>query len=146
MQMSNKEIVSKFNRADNKKEYVKILAQLNGCSEENIIEILRKNDIPESELPKKRGRKPVNKKIMEAFMEETREAKQEPEREAEDTQATESAESQGWKQEAPQMQMPEVVSAFVNDEIERITKEIMALEEIRDDLCDFRDGRGKWQR
>ena len=71
MQMTNKEIVSKFNRADNKKEYVKILAQLNGCPEENIIEILRKNDIPESELPKKRGRKPVNKKIMEAFMEET---------------------------------------------------------------------------
>lgn len=146
MQMTNKEIVSKFNRADNKKEYVKILAQLNGCPEENIIEILRKNDIPESELPKKRGRKPVNKKIMEAFMEETRETKKEPEQGAEDNKTTENAENQDWKQEAPQMPMPETVSAFVNEEIERITKEIMSLEAIRDDLCDFRDGRGKWQR
>lgn len=42
--------------------------------------------------------------------------------------------------------MPEVVSEFIRDKIERITKEIIALEKIRDELCDYRDGRGKWQR
>ena len=61
MQMSNAEIVGKFNRADSKKSMLKILAELDGCSEDDIREVLRKNDIPEADIPKKAGRPPVKK-------------------------------------------------------------------------------------
>ena len=40
MQMKEIEIVGKYNRATNKKEQITILAQLNGCSEEDIRKVL----------------------------------------------------------------------------------------------------------
>lgn len=141
MQMTNKEIVGKFNRADDKKKIVQILADLNGCSREDILDILRMHDIPESELPKKRGRKPVTvkKEFEPAELQEIGNPDQENAEKA-DAGAPEVPAT-------PEMPaMPEVVSEFIKDEIERITKEIVALEKIRDELCDYRDGRGKWQR
>lgn len=139
MQMTNSEIVGKFNRADDKKKIVQIMADLNGCSREEILDILRMHDIPESELPKKRGRKPVKKEFEPPVLQEI---------EKPDQENTEKADAGAPEVPAtPEMPaMPEVVSEFVKDEIERITKEIVALEKIRDELCDYRDGRGKWQR
>lgn len=59
--MTNNEIASKFKRADGKKEQISILAQLNGCNEETIKQILIDEGIPEAEIQpvkKRRGRKP----------------------------------------------------------------------------------------
>ena len=61
MEMTNNEIVSKFKRAEGKKEQISILAQLNGCNEETIKQILIDEGIPEAEIQpvkKRRGRKP----------------------------------------------------------------------------------------
>ena len=61
MEMTNNEIVSKFKRAEGKKEQISILAQLNGCNEEKIKQILIDEGIPEAEIQpvkKRRGRKP----------------------------------------------------------------------------------------
>ena len=49
--MSDLEIVNKFKKADNKVGHITILAQLNGCPEDTIREILRKGGIPETEIP-----------------------------------------------------------------------------------------------
>lgn len=62
MQMSNAEIVAKFNRADDKKAQIGILADLNGCDKEKIKQILLEGGVPESELPKARGPKPKETK------------------------------------------------------------------------------------
>ena len=51
MQMSDLEIVNKFKRADNKAGHITILAQLNGCPEDTIRDVLRKGGIPEDEIP-----------------------------------------------------------------------------------------------
>lgn len=64
MEMTNNEIVSKFKRAEEKKEQISILAQLNACSEEKIKQILIHEGIPEIEVQpvkKRRGRKPGTK-------------------------------------------------------------------------------------
>ena len=143
MQMTNSEIIGKFKRADDKKNYIKILADLNGCSEEDIIEILRKNDIPESDIPKKRGRKPENKKSDEPSTEQRSESVPDViDGTIEITAVTESEQNQ--EPEPPEM--PEIIRAFIKDEVGRLTREIMGLEKIRDELCDYRDGRGKWAR
>lgn len=59
MQMSEYEIVNKYNRNDDKKAFIKILAQLNGCSEDDIKDILIKNGVKLDEADKKpkRGNK-----------------------------------------------------------------------------------------
>lgn len=62
--MTKNEIVSKFKRAEEKKEQISILAQLNGCDEEKIKQILLDEGIPEEQIQSsknKRGRKPVIK-------------------------------------------------------------------------------------
>ena len=63
MQMSDAEIVNKFKRADNKAGHITILAQLNGCPEDTIRDVLRKGGIPEAEIPvPKSKRKTSNRK------------------------------------------------------------------------------------
>lgn len=59
MQMTNSEILRKYNSSDDKKGMVQILADLNGCDKETIQQILINSGIPESEfVTKKRpGRK-----------------------------------------------------------------------------------------
>ena len=59
MEMTNNEIVSKFKRAKEKRQQISILAQLNGCNEEKIKQILIDEGIPEAEIQpvkKRRGR------------------------------------------------------------------------------------------
>lgn len=51
MQMTAREIVSSFNRAENKKDKVVILAELNACDKETICEVLRQNGVEESIIP-----------------------------------------------------------------------------------------------
>ena len=67
MQMSDLEIVNKFKKADNKVSHITILAQLNGCPEDTIREILRNGGIPETEIPMpKSKRKTSNRKTAPA--------------------------------------------------------------------------------
>lgn len=62
MQMTENEIVKSFRNSDKKREQIRILAELNVCSREKIREILLRNGIMESELPKPPGKKTVEKK------------------------------------------------------------------------------------
>lgn len=58
MQMTDTEILGKYNRSDDKKGMVQILADLNGCDKDTIQQILIQGGVPESEFaPKKRRRK-----------------------------------------------------------------------------------------
>ena len=55
MQMTDTEIIGRYNRSDDKKDMVMILADLNGCDEDTIKQILIKGGVPESEfITKKR--------------------------------------------------------------------------------------------
>ena len=54
MQMTQQEIVTSFREAKDKKEQIKILSQLNVCSEEEIRSILIKGGIDGRALPRKR--------------------------------------------------------------------------------------------
>lgn len=56
MQMTNDEIIRDFRQARNKKEHIGVLADLNACTVEEIIEILREGGIDGRTLgPAKRG-------------------------------------------------------------------------------------------
>lgn len=57
MHMSEVEILGKFRRADDKKEVVQILSELNACSYAEMKEYLVEHGIPAEEIPVKRGRK-----------------------------------------------------------------------------------------
>lgn len=59
MQMTDSEIVRDYREAKNKREQVTILADLNRCEKEEIIDILLKNGVDQRELPRKR--KPKSK-------------------------------------------------------------------------------------
>lgn len=52
MEMTPGEIVSNYNQARNKSEQVEILAQLNACKPEDIIDILRTNGVDGKSLPR----------------------------------------------------------------------------------------------
>ena len=55
MQMTDTEILGRYNRSDDKKDMIMILADLNGCDEDTIKQILIKSGVPESEfITKKR--------------------------------------------------------------------------------------------
>ena len=62
MYMKDIEIVGSFKRADNQKEQVAILAELNVCEKQEIIEVLKKNGIDTSKVeeqmkPRKRPKR-----------------------------------------------------------------------------------------
>ena len=54
MRMTENEIVRNYREAKNKREQVTILADLNRCCKEEIIDILLKNGVEQRELPQKR--------------------------------------------------------------------------------------------
>lgn len=57
MQMTEGEIVRSYKEAKNKSQQVGILAELNCCSKEKIIEILKQEGTPSRELPRQRKKK-----------------------------------------------------------------------------------------
>ena len=54
MQMTESGIVRNYREAKNKREQITILADLNRCEKEEIVEILLKNGVDQKELPRKR--------------------------------------------------------------------------------------------
>lgn len=57
MQMSEAEIVRDYRQAKNKGHQVGILAELNLCPKEEIINILKSNGVSQAELPRQRKKK-----------------------------------------------------------------------------------------
>lgn len=57
MQMTDTEILGKYNRSDDKKGMVQILADLNSCDKDTIQQILIQGGVPESEFAPKKRRK-----------------------------------------------------------------------------------------
>lgn len=63
MYMKESEIVREFREGKDKKQQVKILADMNGCSYDEIVEVLRKQGIDVSGVErKKRGRQSIKEK------------------------------------------------------------------------------------
>lgn len=52
MEMSNEEIVRRYRQAKNKRQQVNILAQLNCCSKDEIIKVLKQEGITDKQLPR----------------------------------------------------------------------------------------------
>ena len=57
MQMSEAEIVRDYRQAKNKGHQVEILSELNLCSKQKIIDILKSNGVSQAELPRQRKKK-----------------------------------------------------------------------------------------
>lgn len=57
MEMTDFEIVSSYREAKKKKDQIEILSDLNCCSKERIIEILKENGVSPKELPRNRKKK-----------------------------------------------------------------------------------------
>lgn len=156
MQMSNLEIVGRYRRADNKKEQIEILAQLNGCNKEQIKGILIEGGIAESQLPKSRGPRP--KKQLER---QTGEAQTDGEisveitggegdvegydvfdehRPVEEILATEIRNDKEADRVARYQLIPEPVRELCRNEIKRLNAEIMKLEKQYDSIVDYMNG------
>lgn len=140
MQMSDYEIVCKYNRSDDKKGYVKILAQLNGCSEDAIKDILIKGgvNLDEAAQKPKRGKKPVAQSEPEVKTEEqvelpmyktVEELMKEPNLTECESKRLERA-----------LAIPMPVRQACADRMEVLTAKIMELEKERDEICDFLNG------
>lgn len=139
MYMSESEIIGKFRRADNKKEMLKVLADLNGCSNDDMKTYLLEHGVSEDDFPK-RGRKPkvakeeVKKPVKEEVphMEPVKTVAQlieMPELTPEEQSKVDRA-----------LAIPEPVRRAVADRIEGLTAKIMELEKERDCLCDYLEG------
>lgn len=138
MYMNESEIVGKFRRADNKKEMLQILADLNGCDKDAMKSYLLDHGVSEDEFPK-RGRKP---KV----------AKEEARKPVEEVPHMEPVKTVAQLMEMPELTpeeqskvdralaIPEPVRRAVADRINDLTVMIMELEKERDCLCDYLEG------
>lgn len=55
MEMTNGEIITSYRQAKDKKKQIEVLADLNMCSKDEIVEILKEQGVPHRELPRNRG-------------------------------------------------------------------------------------------
>ena len=154
--MTNNEIASKFKRADGKKEQISILAQLNGCNEETIKQILIDEGIPEAEIQpvkKRRGRKPgIKNKVQpqsdfpsELIVEDER--KRLPLSKCNRTYRTGDVllqQPEDMTEEKERLRriqaIPEVARKVLQKEVNRLVDEMMELEKQLDTLVDYLNG------
>lgn len=142
MQMTDIEIVSRYRRAENKKEQLSILAQLNACDEDDIKKILLQGGLTEEDLPKKRGRKPGNKETKKmpeekVVVDETKEAEREALAEMlEIPELTPEEENQVDRALA----IPEPVRTACVVRVSVLTDKIIELEKERNCIQDYLEG------
>ena len=159
MEMTNNEIASKFKRADGKKEQISILAQLNGCNEETIKQILIDEGIPEAEIQpvkKRRGRKPgIKNKVQpqsdfpsELIVEDER--KRLPLSKCNRTYRTGDVllqQPEDMTEEKERLRriqaIPEVARKVLQKEVNRLVDEMMELEKQLDTLVNYLNGECK---
>lgn len=159
MEMTESEIVKSFRKADNKRAQIKILSELNACSKEMIAEVLLRNGIKESELPKKPGKKRAAEtevfsqqiKKSHAKPDEFRSGKPVPEQVKEQVETValktteeillmeETAEPEAVHVEAPEVrhEVPESVKKACRDRIWGIIQEVAELEREKRELQGF---------
>lgn len=160
MEMSNNEIVSKFKRAEEKRQQISILAQLNGCSEEKIKQILIDEGISEAEIQlfkKRRGRKPGIKNKIKPQNNSPSEPIAEIEKErlplSEYNMTYRTGDvllqqpedmTEDEKERFKRIQsIPEVVRKVLQKEVNRLLDEMMELEKQLDTLVNYLNGECK---
>lgn len=144
MYMTDSEILSKYRKADNKKEMLQILADLNGCDKDGMKKFLLDNGIPESDFEVKRGRKPKVKQNTEKTPTEKNgqdQPKLEPIKPAAKLLEEPNLTPEQQSQVERALAIPMPVRQAVADRIEVLTKKVMEIEKERDCLCDFLEGR-----
>lgn len=124
--MSEGEIVSSYRQAKDRIKQIPILAQLNNSTNEEIIEILKRNGISEEELPKKRATK--NKC-------ENKKADDKREKTSIAEESTDNEEEK--KKEYGVCCIPSAVKRACEEKAQALLGEIIALEEEYDQLQDF---------
>lgn len=141
MYMSDSEVLGKYRRADNKKEILQILAELNACNIHQMEQFLLDHGISKDELHENRMmKKKMNKAEMKVEKKEEavlpdkvkaadqfeEEPKLNPDEQAEVDRA---------------LSIPIPVQKAISHRIEALTKKIIKLERERDCLCDYLEGR-----
>lgn len=144
MYMTDSEILSKYSKADNKKEMLQILADLNGCDKGSMKEFLLEHGISESDFAVKRGRKPKVKQDAEKNTEEVKEQEL-PELKPIKSVAQMIEEPNLTPEEQIRLDralaIPMPVRQAISDRIEALTEKVIEIEKERDCLCDFLEGR-----
>ena len=139
MQMSKLEIVGKYKRAGDKKRQLSILAQLNGCDEDDIKKILLECGLTEDDFPKKPGRKTGKKEEKKMAGEKVVANKTENTRKETLSEAVEypklSPEEE--KQVDRALAIPEPVRNACVDRINVLNEKIAELEKERDCIEDY---------
>ena len=137
MYMTDIEIVGSFKRALKQKEQVVILAQLNACDKEDIIEVLKKNGIDTTKVEEqlKPRKRPSNckkektkveaKKINEVVEPIKKQVAEKPamQKKAEDKPV-----------------VPKIIISIVQERIATLTELINETEKERDALCNYLEG------
>lgn len=139
MYMSESEIIGKFRRADNKKEMLQVLADLNGCSNDDMKTYLLEHGVSEGDFPKK-GRKPnvAKKEVKKSVKEEVPYI--EPVKTVAQLMEMPKLTPEEQSKVDRALAIPEPVRRAVADRIECLTAKIMELEKERDCLCDYLEG------
>ena len=161
MQMTDGEILASYKQATKPHKQIGILAELNACSRETIIEVLRSNGVPESELPKKRGPKPNQQKEVKTCKTEAPQVEvlqgdiitgKEVDLGIDEVcpvvayRPIESILLTGPRDEMEERRVerynaiPEAVKGLCRTEIVNLFEEILALEKRRDSLINFMNG------
>lgn len=139
MYMTDIEILGKYRKADNKKEMLQILADLNGCDKDSMKKFLIDHGIPEGDFEVKRGMKPKVKQNIE------KKEQEQPQLEKPKPAAQLLEEPDLTPEEQKQLEralaIPMPVRQAVADRIEVLTEKVIEIEKERDCLCDFLEGR-----
>lgn len=138
MHMSESAIIDKFRKADNKKDMLQILADLNACSKDDMKAYLLEHGVSEDEFPVRRKKRQPTAVKKENAGEETSciepvetiaEITETPELTAEEQKALDRA-----------MAIPMPVRHALESRVEVLTAEIMELEKERNCLRDYLKG------
>jgi hypothetical protein len=145
MMMTNKEILSSYNHAADKKEQIKILSELNACDEERIKKILTANGVPETDFAGKRRGRPKAKSDVEEIKEAPMEKQEIPFADgfAESNGAITGGEGdvEGYMDDTTRIKkIPDVVRELCRAELEALRREIAEIERKRDAIADFLNG------
>lgn len=146
MFMKDSEILSKYRKAENKKEILGILADLNGCNNESMKQFLLDNGIPESDFRAKRGRKAKMKKDEEKNVDETISDEQANLEKIKIKVCDEIIEKPDLTEDEQKqldraLEIPMPVRKVITERIESLTEKVKEIERERDCLCDFLEGR-----
>lgn len=139
MQMTDTEILVKYNRSDDKKGMVQILADLNGCDKDTIQQILIQGGVPESEFTPKKRRKKPSPAVKEPEYKEAPAGKPDPAK-ATAAMPPEDMTDKERKRLERIKAIPESVRELCQTEVANLRSQVMELEKRSDEIIDFLNG------